>query len=86
MSTKRYSKVRVMDPTLFGRLVLVRRRDLRLDRHQVACLANVDDDKVAIIEDGQAEPEDMPEAERICRTLGLDRGGISVAGEVDEAA
>ena len=54
-----------------GRRVRERRRNLKVDRHRVACWANVDDYLVAIIEDGQADITDVDAVLAVCKALGL---------------
>lgn len=68
-----------------GRPILERRRALRLDRHQVACLANVDDDMVAIIEDGYAEVGDVSAVLAVCRALGIDVTHLPATTTLNEA-
>jgi len=74
-----------IDLAVLGRLVRQQSRASRLDRHQVACLADVDDGMVAIIEDGLAQVDNLPDVLAVCRVLAIDihqaeaKGGPEVA-------
>lgn len=58
-------------PIAFGQAILMRRRLFRLTRHDLACLANVNDSTISIIEDGQATAQELPAIRATAYTLAL---------------